>query len=64
MWIWMFRISLDMIELRYVRAKCGRLRCGGLDAVEGQLKTVHVCYKSISRGKAGLIFQNERAKNA
>jgi hypothetical protein len=34
-------------------AKCGRLRCGGLDIVEGLVKTVDVFGKSISEGQGG-----------
>jgi hypothetical protein len=43
-------------------AKCGSLRCVGLDIVEGRVKTVDVFDKSISGGKAELIFQNARCK--
>jgi hypothetical protein len=43
-------------------AKCGRLRCVGLDIVEGLVKTVDGFDKSILGGKAELIFQNARCK--
>jgi hypothetical protein len=34
-------------------AKCGRLRCVGLDIVEGLVKTVDIFDKSISGGGGG-----------
>jgi hypothetical protein len=43
-------------------AKCGKLRCGGLDIVEGVVKTLDVFDKSILGGKEELIFQNARCK--
>jgi hypothetical protein len=43
-------------------AKCGRLRCVGLDIVEDLVETVDVFDESISGGKAELIFQNARCK--
>jgi hypothetical protein len=51
-----------MFGLTYFMAKFGRLRCIGLDIVEGPVKTVDVFDKSISGGKADLIFQNARCK--
>jgi hypothetical protein len=45
-----------MFGFPYFMAKCGRLRCAGLDIVEGLVKTVDVFDKSISGGKAELIF--------
>jgi hypothetical protein len=51
-----------MVGLRYVRVKWGRLRCDGLDTVEGLVKTVYVFDKSISGDKADLSFQNARCK--
>jgi hypothetical protein len=62
MWVWMSWIKLDMVELRYVRSKLGRLRWGRLDTIEDLIKTVDVFDKSISGGKADLIFQNVRCK--
>jgi hypothetical protein len=62
MWVWMFWINLAMFELMYFMAKCGRLRCVGMDIVESLVKTVDVFDKSISGGKAELIFQNARCK--
>jgi hypothetical protein len=62
MWVWMFWVKLCMVRLAYFMAKCGRLRCGGLDIVEGQVKTVDVFDKSISGGTEKLIFQNARCK--
>jgi hypothetical protein len=56
--VWICWISLGMLGLRYVRVKGVRLRCGGLDTVEGLLKTVNVFDKSILGGKADLMFQN------
>jgi hypothetical protein len=51
-----------MAGLRYVRAKWGRLRCGGLDTAEGQVKTVDFFDKSISGVKGDLVFQNACCK--
>jgi hypothetical protein len=51
-----------MVGLTYFMAKCGRLRCIGLDIVEGLVKTVDVFDKSISGSKVKLIFQNARCK--
>jgi hypothetical protein len=51
-----------MVRLTYFMAKCGRLRCVGLDTVEGLVKTVDVFEKSISGGEAELIFQNARCR--
>jgi hypothetical protein len=31
--VWLCRINLDMVGLRYIRNKCGRLRCGGLHTI-------------------------------
>jgi hypothetical protein len=53
-------IKLGMVGLTYFLAKCWRLRCVGLDIVEGLIKTVAVFDKYISEGKAELIFQNAR----
>jgi hypothetical protein len=39
--------------LMYFMAKCGRLRCVGLDIVEGLVKTVDVFCKTISGGGGG-----------
>jgi hypothetical protein len=36
-----------MVGLRYVRAKCGRLRCSELDTAQGLLKIADVFDKSI-----------------
>jgi hypothetical protein len=33
--VWMCWINLGMVGLTYFRAKCVRLRCIGLDIVEG-----------------------------
>jgi hypothetical protein len=35
MWVWMCWINLGMFGLTYFMAECGRLRCVGLDIVEG-----------------------------
>jgi hypothetical protein len=60
MWVWMCWIKLVVVGLTYFMAKCGRLRCVGLDIVEGLVKTDDIFDKSISGGKAELIFQNAR----
>jgi hypothetical protein len=51
-----------MVGLRYIRAKLGRLRWGGLDTVEGLVRAVDVFDKSISGSKADFMFQNARCK--
>jgi hypothetical protein len=50
MWDWMCWINLGMFGLKYFIAKYGRLRCVGLDIVEGLVKTVDVFDKSIRGG--------------
>jgi hypothetical protein len=62
MWVWMCWINIAMFELTYFMAECVRLRCVGLDIVEGLVKTVDVFDKSMSGGRADLIFQNARCK--
>jgi hypothetical protein len=62
MWDWMCWINLGMFGLTYFIAKCGRLGCVRLDIIEGLVKTVDVLDKTISEGKAELIFQNVHCK--
>jgi hypothetical protein len=61
-WVWMCRISLGVVGLRYETVKWGRLRCGGLDTVEGLHKTVF--WQIYFGGKEGFIFQNARCKES
>jgi hypothetical protein len=55
MWVCMCWIKLGMVGLTYFIPKCGRLRCVGLDIVEGLVITVNVFNKSISGGGAWCI---------
>jgi hypothetical protein len=54
MWVWMCCIKLGVAGLTYFIAKCGRLRCVGLDIVEGVVKTVDVFDKSILGVQGGV----------
>jgi hypothetical protein len=61
---WVCCINLDMVGLTYVRAKWGRLGCGGLDTVEGLVKTVNVFDKSFRGARRMWHFKMRVAKNA
>jgi hypothetical protein len=50
-----------MVGLTYVRAKWGRLRCGGLDTVEGLVKTVDVSEKIFRGARRISYFQMREA---